>query len=56
MMWESLVKRLILEHKGTFEKKRINHIGEYRVYGITVKRKPYCGTERFARQMRFGKM
>lgn len=35
----SLVNQLVFEHKGTFENKRINNISEYRVYGITVKRK-----------------
>lgn len=42
----SLVNQLVLEHKGTFEKKRINNIGEYRVYGITVKRKLYVTDEK----------
>ena len=41
----SLVKQLVLEHKGTFEKKRINNISECRVYGITVKRKLYVTDE-----------
>lgn len=42
----SLVNQLILENKGTFEKKRINNISEYRVYGITVKRKLYITDEK----------
>lgn len=33
----TLVNELILKHKGTFEKKRIHNISDYRVYGITVK-------------------
>ena len=37
----NLVNRLILEHKGTFENKWVNHIEEYDVYGTTVKRKMY---------------
>lgn len=42
----SLVNQLVLEQKGTFEKKRANHISEYRVYGITVKRKLYDTDEK----------
>ncbi len=42
----SLVNQLVLEHKGTFEKKRIYNISEYRVYGITVKRKLYITDEK----------
>ena len=42
----SLVNQLILEHKGSFEKKRFNNISEYRVYGITVKRKLYVTDEK----------
>ncbi|MFP3155993.1 hypothetical protein LQZ18_16535 [Lachnospiraceae bacterium ZAX-1] len=42
----SLVNQLVLEHKGTFEKKRIHSISEYRVYGITVKRKLYAIDEK----------
>lgn len=37
----SFVNRLVLEHKGTFENKRVHNISEYRVYGITVKKKLY---------------
>mgnify|MGYP000950551236 CR=1 FL=1 len=42
----SLVNRLVLDHKGTFENKRINNISEYGVYGITVKRKLYITDEK----------
>ena len=42
----SLVNELILKHKGTFEKKRIHNISDYRVYGITVKRKLYATDEK----------
>jgi len=41
----TLVNELILKHKGTFEKKRIHNIGDYRVYGITVKKKLYATDE-----------
>jgi hypothetical protein len=37
----SFVNQLVLDHKGTFEKKRINNISEYRVYGKTLKKKLY---------------
>jgi transposase len=37
----SFVNQLILENKGKFESKRINNINEYRVYGMTVKKKLY---------------
>lgn len=37
----SLVNQLVLEHKGTFENKRVCNIPEYGVYGMTVKRKLY---------------
>lgn len=42
----SLVNELILKHKGTFEKKRIHNISDYRVYGITVKKKLYATDEK----------
>ncbi|KUK71608.1 MAG: Transposase, IS4 family [Clostridiales bacterium 38_11] len=41
-----LVNELILKHKGTFEKKRIHNISDYRVYGITVKNKLYATDEK----------
>lgn len=41
-----LVNELILKHKGTFEKKRIHNISDYRLYGITVKRKLYATDEK----------
>jgi len=37
----AFVNGLILENKGKFESKRIYNISEYRVYGMTVKRKLY---------------
>ena len=37
----AFVNGLILENKGKFESKRMYNISEYRVYGITVKRKLY---------------
>lgn len=37
----SFVNQLVLEHKGTFENKRVHNISEYRVYGITVKKQLY---------------
>lgn len=42
----SLVKDLILENKGKFESKRIYNISEYRVYGMTMKRKLYVTDEK----------
>lgn len=42
----SLVNQLILKNKGSFEKKRLHHIGEYRVYGMTVKKKLYATDEK----------
>lgn len=42
----SLVNQLILKHKGSFEKKRLHHISEYRVYGMTVKKKLYATDEK----------
>lgn len=42
----SLVNQLVLEHKGTFESKRIYNIPEYNLYGITVKRKLYDTDEK----------
>ncbi|MEA3424502.1 MAG: transposase [Bacillota bacterium] len=38
---KSLVKQLILEHKGNFESKRIHNIFDYGVYGKSVKRPLY---------------
>lgn len=40
----SLVNELVLEHKGTFESKRVNNIYEYGVYGKTVKHRLYAGS------------
>jgi transposase len=42
----SFVNQLILENKGTFESKRIYNISEYRVYGMTVKKKLYVTDEK----------
>lgn len=42
----TLVNELILKHKGAFEKKRIHNISDYRVYGITVKKKLYATDEK----------
>ena len=42
----TLVNELILKHKGTFEKKRIHNISDYRVYGITIKQKLYAADEK----------
>ena len=39
----ALVNELVLEHKGTFESKRVNNIYEYGVYGKTVKHRLYAG-------------
>ena len=39
----SLVNELVLEHKGTFESRRVNNIYEYGVYGKTVKHRLYAG-------------
>lgn len=41
----SFVKDLILENKGKFESKRIYNISEYRVYGMTIKRKLFVTDE-----------
>ncbi len=42
----SFVNQLIIKHKGSFEKKRIYNISEYRVYGMTVKKKLYATDEK----------
>ena len=42
----SLVNELVLEHKGTFESKRVNNIYEYGVYGKTVKHRLYVGDKK----------
>ena len=42
----SLVNELVLEHKGTFESKRVNNIYEYGVYGKTVKHRLYAGDKK----------
>ena len=42
----SLVNELVLEHKGTFESKRMNNIYEYGVYGKTVKHRLYVGDKK----------
>jgi len=42
----SFVNQLVLEHKGTFESKRAYNIGEYRVYGKTVKNKLFAADEK----------
>jgi transposase len=42
----SFVNQLIIKHKGSFEKKRIHNISEYRVYGMTVKKKLYATDEK----------
>lgn len=42
----SFVNQLILENKGRFESKRIYNISEYRVYGMTVKKKLYVTDEK----------
>ena len=36
-----LENSLVMEHKGSFENKRINNIDEYGVYGITVRKQLY---------------
>ena len=36
-----LVNSLVMEHKGSFENKRIHNIDEYGVYGITVRKQLY---------------
>lgn len=41
----SFVNQIILDHKGTFENKRVNNIPEYNVSGMTVKRKLYVTDE-----------
>ena len=38
----ALVNELVLEHKGTFESKRVNNIYEYGVYGKTVRHRLYA--------------
>lgn len=42
----AFVNQLVLENKGRFESKRIYNISEYRVYGMTVKKKLYVTDER----------
>ena len=42
----AFVNQLILENKGNFESKRIHNISEYRVYGMTVKKKLYVTDEK----------
>lgn len=42
----SLVSSLIQEYSGTFEKKRVNYIGEYEVYGMTVKTRLYASDQK----------
>ncbi len=42
----SLVNELVLEHKGTFESKRMNNIYEYGVYGKTVRHRLYAGDKK----------
>lgn len=42
----SLVNELVLEHRGTFESKRVNNIYEYGVYGKTVKHRLYVGDKK----------
>ena len=42
----SLVNELVLEHKGTFESKRVNNIYEYGVYGKTVRHRLYAGDKK----------
>lgn len=42
----SFVKQLVLDVKGTFEKKRTNFISEYRVYGTTIRKKLYVTDEK----------
>ena len=42
----AFVNQLILENKGKFESKRIHNISEYRVYGMTVKKKLYVTDEK----------
>lgn len=43
---KSLVKELVLEVQGSFEKRRLNFIDEYKVHGITVSRRLYATDER----------
>ena len=42
----SLVNELVLQHKGTFESKRVNNIYEYGVYGKTVRHRLYAGDKK----------
>ena len=42
----SLVNELVLEHKGTFESKRVNNIYEYGVYGKTVRHRLHAGDKK----------
>lgn len=42
----ALVDSLILEKKGTFENKWVQHIDEFDVYGTTIKRKMYESDEK----------
>jgi hypothetical protein len=43
---KNLVKQLILEHKDSFESKRIHNIFDYDVYGKSVKRTLYASDEK----------
>lgn len=42
----AMVNQLVIHHKGTFENKRIHNISDYRVSGITVKKKLYVTDEK----------
>lgn len=42
----SMVNELVLKNKGKFENKRIHNISDYRVSGITVKKKLYVTDEK----------
>ena len=41
----SFVNQLILDRKGTFETKRVNYIGEFQTYGITIQTPLYADDE-----------
>lgn len=41
-----LVNQMVTEHKGSFEKKRVHNIFDYRVYGKTVKQSLYASDEK----------
>lgn len=41
-----LVRDLILDKKGTFEKKRVSYIDDYSLYGTTVRKKLYVTDEK----------